>query len=512
MKLKKVCLLISLMIVTLQISCAKAPTPLDKVHEELERILDPETLSEIDSLESADEMISYHHSIGMMLRNEFGLWKRNSELYGYLYNMGLRHPDDMSSVVLESFWARRHGADYNMEEKVKYYVQYWEDAERREKEEKERYSKALSFIWSNMPVLDFVDVKVPEISLPSIQDEGSVSLCARYLARYDGGVFVLVRKYLGGGPLDAVYGSVPYKISLETNAMSPVSLSSLDSIESSVLIGDTVWVYGKKGERGKLFSLNDGIEKEFPLPLDEPYPVLGFDSENLIAVYSKSVYELSDSGQWKLIFSSGDEIPRSGVPPRIHDGILYLRDEGVGENQKALWIVDLEKSTAEKFHAKTGLVGNYGPRWENNFSYSIDKNVTLLVTAGEGSSPKSVLSLSKSGKISVLIFENQIKASRMISVPQLDLSAVSVGKDYTLLAGQSGLFTLFESVLCPVVYFKNAEQKIPVNEGKNMYHWGWRVSDVLELDMEDFVISGSFGGIFRLKKTDGFWRMTLIEP
>ena len=85
---------------------SQGKTPLDRIHSELEKILDKETLAQIDSYESQEKMVLLHHSLGMYLRNEYGLWSGDSELYRYLYDLGLRHPDDMSSVILESTGAK----------------------------------------------------------------------------------------------------------------------------------------------------------------------------------------------------------------------------------------------------------------------------------------------------------------------------------------------------------------------------------------------------------------------
>ena len=85
-----------------QFAFSQAKTPLDDALSRLEKELDEETLRKIDSLESKDDMILYHLSIGMYIRNNYGLWKADSELCRYLLDLGFRHPDDMSSAILES--------------------------------------------------------------------------------------------------------------------------------------------------------------------------------------------------------------------------------------------------------------------------------------------------------------------------------------------------------------------------------------------------------------------------
>jgi hypothetical protein len=48
-----------------------------------------------------DELASLHHTLGMRIRNEFGLWDDNYEL---LMSSGMVHPDDASRVILQAVW------------------------------------------------------------------------------------------------------------------------------------------------------------------------------------------------------------------------------------------------------------------------------------------------------------------------------------------------------------------------------------------------------------------------
>jgi len=48
-----------------------------------------------------DKLASLHHTLGMRIRNEFGLWDDNYEL---LMSSGMVHPDDASRVILEALW------------------------------------------------------------------------------------------------------------------------------------------------------------------------------------------------------------------------------------------------------------------------------------------------------------------------------------------------------------------------------------------------------------------------
>jgi hypothetical protein len=66
----------------------------------------------------------YHHGLGTRIRNEFGLWG-DGMLKIWFYNRGIRHPDDMSGIILESLYCRLHNEDIKLEEQIKHYREFW---------------------------------------------------------------------------------------------------------------------------------------------------------------------------------------------------------------------------------------------------------------------------------------------------------------------------------------------------------------------------------------------------
>jgi len=54
------------------------------------------------ALPKREDMIHYHHSLGMWIRNNRGLWG-GSRLQKYFQDRGVRHPDEMSSVILNHY-------------------------------------------------------------------------------------------------------------------------------------------------------------------------------------------------------------------------------------------------------------------------------------------------------------------------------------------------------------------------------------------------------------------------
>ena len=65
-----------------------------------------------------------HHSFGMYLRNNWGLWG-DTQLSGNLYEMDILHPDDMTGIILNCYQRKLKGEDIKLQEQLKYYQDFW---------------------------------------------------------------------------------------------------------------------------------------------------------------------------------------------------------------------------------------------------------------------------------------------------------------------------------------------------------------------------------------------------
>lgn len=99
------------------------PTTLSEALDRLERTLPAATIREMSDGTELD-MVKYHFSVGLWMRNYWGLWARGP-LSRHLRALGLRHPDDMSGLILTCFWRRLHGKPLGVEEQVARYEEYW---------------------------------------------------------------------------------------------------------------------------------------------------------------------------------------------------------------------------------------------------------------------------------------------------------------------------------------------------------------------------------------------------
>ena len=68
---------------------------------------------------------TYHNTLGRWIRNEWGLWgDSNPELKKWFWEKGIRHPDDMSSVILDATQAKLNGRDFDLNSRVEHFNQY----------------------------------------------------------------------------------------------------------------------------------------------------------------------------------------------------------------------------------------------------------------------------------------------------------------------------------------------------------------------------------------------------
>ena len=70
-----------------------------------------------------------HHGLGMWIRNSWGFWRgSNANLVQELKILGLNHPDDMSSLIIQCAIRDIKGEDRDIQGTVQFYKDYWANA------------------------------------------------------------------------------------------------------------------------------------------------------------------------------------------------------------------------------------------------------------------------------------------------------------------------------------------------------------------------------------------------
>ncbi|MFZ1685684.1 MAG: DUF6794 domain-containing protein [Candidatus Zixiibacteriota bacterium] len=83
---------------------------------------------DLDSLRQwhEDEMPRAHMNLGLWLRNNWGLWK-GSRLSEWFNKHDIWHPDDMSGIILTSYWRHLHNRPIELDAQIAGYIEYWKD-------------------------------------------------------------------------------------------------------------------------------------------------------------------------------------------------------------------------------------------------------------------------------------------------------------------------------------------------------------------------------------------------
>lgn len=85
-----------------------------------------------------------HMGFGMWLRNNWQLWG-GSRLSKYFNDLGIYHPDDMSGIILDSYYRYLTGKEIKFDDQIKYYQNYWKVAKAPTKETFPKNSGKLEF-------------------------------------------------------------------------------------------------------------------------------------------------------------------------------------------------------------------------------------------------------------------------------------------------------------------------------------------------------------------------------
>ena len=147
--MKKVKIVIALLICTVVLSCNKSsdnynfpinptmdpnasgkiyiPKNLEDAHQELKKMLHEELIESIKTAKE-DDLVQFHFGLGGWLRSNWSLWE-GSRLTDYFVNMGIYHPDDMSGIIIESFWYNLNAKIYPLQERISETQEYWKSME-----------------------------------------------------------------------------------------------------------------------------------------------------------------------------------------------------------------------------------------------------------------------------------------------------------------------------------------------------------------------------------------------
>ena len=104
------------------------PTNLEECFDHINEWFDKGVFNKrklFNNLSEDDFVITNHRILGLKIRNEWELWKGTSKLFTFFNDMKISHPDDMSGIILTSYFRKMNNQDIKLDEQIENYLTYW---------------------------------------------------------------------------------------------------------------------------------------------------------------------------------------------------------------------------------------------------------------------------------------------------------------------------------------------------------------------------------------------------
>jgi hypothetical protein len=484
------------------------PKDLDDCFVQLKKILKPEDVEKMKRGAQGD-MVRYHHGLGRWIRNNWDLWK-GGRLSKWFNDKGIYHADDMSGIILDSFWRHLNSKPIELDKQIRGYQNYWKKVrEDDERKKARRVRETVEKIRGMMMALTLDTTPAPKVRIPDrAADQTGTGLQARFMARFGDGVLLTVRT----GAADD-FTTPGYYLNLKEKQIHPIKIPEIENQQYAVVAGSTAYFAGLTKGTPVLVAVAGKTRSSIAPARKKSVPQLGIDGESLLAVYANSIYVLHGTA-WSEIYTGAITLPDSGPPPRKFGEQVYFRDEGQNEyGYQRLWWLQLGKEPRLfALDKDVGIGGKYGPRWKNAYSYCVLPDGDLWATIGSGE--WSLIKRSADGRYRVAIINDSLQFNGELLPSARDgsallLSAVSMeNSGDLLLAGGRGISLLQGKRLRQVVAFENVNMNLAINPRK----WHGRPGDILRLDGDRYLLSGMFGGIYLIERTaSGEYRATSLD-
>jgi hypothetical protein len=101
------------------------PVNIEDCFIELDHMLPEGLIAEIRDKTEKD-LTEYHFSLGVMLRTIWNLWGE-TRLAEYFRELEIFHPDDMSMIIITSYYRYLNDQPIELDQQIEYYLEYWEN-------------------------------------------------------------------------------------------------------------------------------------------------------------------------------------------------------------------------------------------------------------------------------------------------------------------------------------------------------------------------------------------------
>jgi hypothetical protein len=463
------------------------------------------------------------------MRNQWGLWK-DSRLYKYFKSQGITTPEEMSGIILDALVANLKSQPFDLPKEFESTRAGERQVLKDEKNNLLFAGQSIKKINEMMVGLRVMGKPAQVVTLPPRINAKGIRV--RYIAPFAGGF--LVTSEPNNDPLN--YSPV-YFLDLTKRTAHKLQIAGVNQVDNALVIGKQAYFEGP-GPHGNVLISSDGkTTHSVESPPGSGVLRFGIDGDRLLAVRSRAVYQLQD-GHWIPIVQTNEDIPVALIPPIRSGDRIYLRDEGLGEDNKRLWWIDLAhdgKMTC--FDKDCGVVGPEGPRWENVWNFTVTRDNQLWLTPNyslvrwdekdgyrvalmngsptfngqliKGSYPEDSpvgggWEVSDDGRVK----EAALGATGMALLPD--------GKTLDVI-GPNGLYRVQGQEITPLLSFKNLTQDVPtkfpgLDDANQKYHWSVEPTHLVLLPDDAFLIGNQWEGLYLLAKDRlGIYQFTALD-
>lgn len=100
------------------------PIDIEDCFKQLDQQLKTTAVNEYKSKTEKDATTLSHFGLGLWMRNNWGLWK-GSRLSTYFNKLGISHPDDMSSIILKSYYRFLNKQSIDLNKQIEEHKEFW---------------------------------------------------------------------------------------------------------------------------------------------------------------------------------------------------------------------------------------------------------------------------------------------------------------------------------------------------------------------------------------------------
>lgn len=466
---------------------AKAPVPhtLEEALATLAAHGSPDLLTLVQEKAEDAAIAELHLGFGTWLRNDWGLWEKGP-LYDDLARRGLVDPEDMSSVVLRSFWRQQRGHPIDLEGQLTQYERWYQSQRKWAARETDRQRRMVAAVRAMTAETHIVRGNTPRLRLGKRATSG---LIVTWLAVYGAGTLLGVEVWDSDSDRARIE---PFLLPARKTKLRRVRLPELERIHSCAVADGTFWAVGLKGTQPVLVQVGGARRTPWRLPRAAEMPRLGTYGGALLLIYDDAMYQLTTVG-WSVVLTQG-QVPRGITATSSHgQHVYFLQQDAVDGEGRLSWF---EMAGPGRWGGVSDelsrQMGELTPSpWKTAWSYAVAPTGHLWIVAGHSFGDQSLLERDARGLYRAHVVSPLIDAASHAPT----LSALSFDDTGVLVAaGPHGVYRLHLGTLTPVVSFENIEQL--VTDGDDLLHWEWQPQHFVAIGEGRYVIAGAQGGVY----------------